>query len=185
MYLHCQYKRPDLDIDFYPNLLDTTLSNMWCQYLDSIFTKEQRRTSILFGDKGIIYQVSYQGITKNTEVIPWDTLPALTDLKCLIEKITKQKYTVCAIQCYPTGKVGINPHRDKEMVAGTRIAGLSFGATRIIEFTRSQHESIDIPLPNGSLYVMNPPTNQKWLHCITKQPEITTVRYSMTFRDYA
>ena len=191
MYLHCKYTRPDLDVDFYPNLLNSDLAKTWCLYLDSVFlnnskavAKEYTRTSMLFGDEGLIYRVTYQGSTTETEVLPWDTLPALPELKKLVERVTQQEYTVCAIQRYPSGRIGIGPHRDKEMVAGTRIAGLSFGAQRTIEFTRAYHDPFDIPLPSGSLYVMNPPTNQKWLHSIIKQSKIKEARYSMTFRTY-
>lgn len=184
MYLCCQYAKPDLDVTLYPNLLNSELAAAWYGYFEQIFPPEKTRTSMLFGDPGLIYRVTYQNSTTEREVYPWDTLPALPQLKELVSKITRQKYTVCAVQCYPNGRIGIAPHRDKEMVAGTRIAGLSLGAERTIEFTRAHHESVSIKLPSGSLYVMNPPTNQKWLHSITKQSEIKDKRYSLTFRDY-
>lgn len=185
MYLHCKYTRPDLDVDFYPGLLNADLAAAWCLYLDSIFPKEYKRTSMLLGDPGLIYRVTYQGSTSETEVLPWDTLSGLPELKSLVEKVTNQTYTVCAIQCYPNGRIGINPHRDKEMVAGTRITGISLGAKRSIQFTRLYHDPLTIPLPSGSCYTMNPPTNQKWLHSIIKQPEVKVPRYSLTFRTYA
>lgn len=185
MYLCCKYTRTDLDVDLYPSLLNPELAETWCYYLGTIFPPDKKRSSILFGNSGLIYRVTYRGNTTEREVIPWDTLPGLIELKNLVEAITKQKYTVCAVQCYPNGRVGIDPHRDKEMVAGTRIAGLSIGAERNIEFTRMYHAPVTIRLRSGSLYVMNPPTNQRWLHSITKDPTVKTPRYSFTFRDYA
>src|SRR5437870_13231420 len=123
MYLRCRYVSTDLDIDLYPHLLTEELADGWYNYIDSIFQKDWRRTSILFGNQGLIYSVTYQGNTSNTEVLPWTNLPALDELKSLVENITAQKYTVCVIQRYPNGNIGINPHRDKEMVFGTRICG--------------------------------------------------------------
>lgn len=184
MYLKCQYIRPELDVDLYPNLLTYELAQNWYEYLDAVLPHVNKRNSTLFGDDGIIYKVRYQYFDTEKYVLPWSHLPALPELKTLIERVTNQKYTVCAIQRYPNGNIGINPHQDREMVSGTRIAGLSLGATRTISFTHNYFNHVDIPLPSGSLYVMNPPTNQKWLHSIIKDPNITHPRFSLTFRDY-
>lgn len=184
MYLRCQYKQADLDVDLYPQLLTPDLAQAWYLYFDSIMPQTTNRSSILFGDEGLIYRVTYRNVTTESEVNPWTSLPALPELKSLVDKITNQTSTVCVVQRYNDGKVGINPHRDKEMVFGTRIAGLSLGAQRTIQFTRSYHEPISISLPSGSLYVMNPPTNQKWLHSIVKDTKIKEPRFSLTFRDY-
>lgn len=184
MLMKCQYTAPDLDVDLYPHLLNAETANAWYTYLDELFPQENRRTSLLFGDEGLIYRVNYQEVTRESEVIPWNALPALTELKNLVEKVTNQTYTVCAIQCYPNGKVGINPHRDKEMVAGTQIAGLSLGAKRTISFTRNYHDPISIALLSGSLYVMKNMTNQKWLHSIVKDAKVREPRFSLTFRNY-
>jgi alkylated DNA repair dioxygenase AlkB len=184
MYLCCKHTRPDLDVDLYPTVLNPELAGVWYQYLERIFPPEQSRTSMLFGDPGLVYRVTYQETTTEREVMPWDTLPAMPELKDLVSKMTGQKYTVCAVQCYPNGRIGIAPHRDKEMVAGTRISGLSIGAERTIQFTRLGHEPVSLRLPSGSLYVMNPPTNQKWLHSIIREARVKDKRYSFTFRDY-
>ena len=190
MYMKCKYTRDNLDIDFYPHFLTHELAYNWNSYLESVIPHEKRRTSLLFGDPGLIYNVNYQEITTSREVYPWTDLPALTQLKELVEKITEQRYTVCAIQRYAHGSIGINPHRDKEMVLGTRICGLSLGATRTISFIKTIYgnpiplDEVNIPLISGSMYVMNPPTNQKWLHSIIKEPSISEPRISLTFRDY-
>lgn len=184
MLLHTKYQRADLDVDYYPNFLNVTLATAWYQYLESFFPKANTRTSMIFGNPGLIYRVTYRGITKETEVLPWDALPGLEELKTLVETIIGQKITVCVIQMYPNGKVGIAPHRDKEMVAGTKICGLSIGEHRFIEFSRGKHDSVKIGLHSGGLYVMNHPTNEKWLHSIIEELNKTGKRYSLTFRDY-
>ena len=186
MYLKCKYTRNGLDVDLYPQLLTTELANAWYSYIDSIFPKSEgnSRKSLLFGDEGLIYKVTYRDVTNEREVNPWNTLPALLELKNLVDKITNQTSTVCIIQRYKNGNIGIGPHRDREMVQGTRIAGLSLGAKRTIQFARPYNESVSIPLPSGSLYVMNNPTNNIWSHSIIKDSKIKDIRYSLTFRDY-
>jgi len=190
MYIKCKYNRDDLDVDLYPHFLTENLALNWFTYLNSAIPQEKRRTSLIFGDPGLIYNVTYRNITNSREVYDWNDLPALPELKELVGKITNQKYTVCIIQRYNNGNIGINAHRDKEMVLGTRICGLSLGATRTISFTKQEYgnpipiEEVNIPLLSGSLYVMNPPTNQKWLHSIIKEPTIVEPRISLTFRDY-
>ena len=196
MRLKCKYRNyEDLNVDFYPNLLSQELAQGWYNYLEYLFASEsnsKHRETLLVGDEGTIYTVSYrpkEGTTRNNPVQSWDSIPYLLDLKCIIEKVTEQKYTVCAIQRYPNGNIGIAPHRDKEMVTGTSIAGLSLGAVRTISFSKGYYnyqslDPINIPLYSGSLYVMNPPTNQKWVHSIIKDPNVNESRISLTFRDY-
>jgi len=190
MHLKCNYSRDNLNVDFYPSFLNKELADTWFVYLLQYIPVMNRRNSVLFGDDGIIYTVNYIGETSSRPVLPWTTIPGLVELKTFIEAITKERITVCIIQCYPNGNIGINPHRDKEMIPGTKICGVSLGATRTLSFTRSGQEPINISLPSGSLYVMNPPTNDKWLHSIVKQPNKVSlnknenIRFSLTFRSY-
>lgn len=195
MRLCCKYYRRDLELSFYPHLLSPELAAGWFDYLEGFLAQEPRRTTVLLGDPGIIYTIRYRDEERHRMVIPWDQIPALFELKTLIEEVTHQRYTVCVIQRYPNGSIGIGPHRDKEMVSGTRIVGLSLGATRTLEFTRpdlnpgvvsipTELESLQLPLPPGSLYVMHPPTNQKWRHSILRASKMIGPRISLTFRTY-
>jgi alkylated DNA repair dioxygenase AlkB len=196
MYLCCQYRRHNLDLSYYPHLLSLELAAAWFEYLEGFLTRSERRSTVLIGDPGIVYTVRYRGAESHRPVTPWDQIPSLAQLKELVERITRQKYTVCIIQRYPHGGVGIGPHRDKEMVPGTRICGLSLGASRHLEFTPqdvnldnpslpAQFEPLRLKLGPGSLYVMHPPTNQKWRHSILKESKKIGPRISLTFRDYA
>lgn len=184
MLTNFKYVRDDLDVDFYPKLFNPKIAQEWFDYLESIVPHQHTRTSIILGNPGLIYKVSYRGITKETIVTPWNTLPIFNALKSFIEDVTKQKFTVCVIQRYPHGNIGIAPHKDKEMVPGTLIAGLSFGATRTLDFIKPNYDNVSIKLNSGSLYVLNPPTNQFWLHSIRTEPQVKEVRYSLTFRNY-
>lgn len=188
MFLKCQYQDGiGLDVDYYPHFLDPELATKWYQYLIDLFptTGYNRRSTLLFGNPGLVYKVEFRDTTSYRPVLPWSELPALFELKTLVEAVTGYKYTVCAMQYYPSGKVGINPHKDKEMVAGTRICGLSLGTPRTLSFQRAGVLPTPISLASGSLYVMHPPTNQKYTHAILKDPTIETGRISLTFRDYA
>lgn len=48
-----------------------------------------------------------------------------------------------------------------------------------MQFTRNGHESVSISLTPGSLYVMNPPTNPKWLNSIVKDTKVKETRFSI------
>jgi hypothetical protein len=69
---------------------------------------------------------------------------------------------------------------------GTTIAGLSVGAERSfkIDFPNYSNLSpLEIKLFHGSLYVMEPPTNDHCYHSIPLDPSVSQIRYSFTFRD--
>ena len=178
--------RNNLNVDFYPAFLNQELSQMWFTYLLQYLPITNRRKAIIFGDDGLIYTMIYNGETYSRPVLPWSSIPGLLELKTFVENLTKERLTVCVLQCYPNDTIGINPHRDKEMIPGTKICGLSLGATRTLSFTRSGEEPVSISLPPGSLYVMNPPTNDKWLHSIPKiaSDKSEHIRLSLTFRSY-
>jgi hypothetical protein len=83
-------------------------------------------------------------------VLPWADLPRLRDEVLQRAAIIAQEtFTVCIIQVYHTGKTGIDPHRDKEMVRGTMIAGVSLGAERRLHMSRCARQWVfDLPDKN-------------------------------------
>lgn len=110
MYLKCIYTHDNLNVGsglFYPQLLTPDLAQTWYLYLEEMLPHSTKRDAVLFGDPGLIYKVTYQGTTSERPVYPWSDLPALTELKTLIEKTTEQQYTVCVI-C-PTA-ISVSPH---------------------------------------------------------------------------
>lgn len=180
-----------LDIEFYENFLNETESLILYKELEKTCSwrrklTEKSRAGQVYGDKNLVYTVTIWGKTMNRKVLHWDKLPYLLTLKDKLTKLTGQKYTVCYIQRYPSGKVGINPHRDKEMVTGTSICGISIGEKRTLSMQRIHkgiNKKTDILLTNGSLYILKPPTNQYWTHCIEKDNS-KNPRISLTFRNY-
>ncbi len=143
----------------------------------------KKRNKIIYGDPALpSYDVTYLGKTFTTHVIPWSSMSLLESLSTALTETTGQVYHVCVVQLYNNGEVGINPHRDKEMAAGTIITSLSLGATRTMAFERRGHGSIEIPLAAGDLCLLNPPTNDHWLHSIPKD-DTTMPRISLVFRN--
>jgi len=188
------YHADRLDLDFWDSFLDAEESDWWLDFLEStVFTKTptpHRRSNQNYGDPGISYTLRLGGYGSRPlkiierPVLEW--LPDLKDLKDRVELATKAKYNYCVVQRYPSGRVGINPHRDKEMVSGTTIAGISLGQTRTLtmgppRWLVDEVLPVDIELGPGSMYVLKPPTNDYWSHCIQRD-STTECRLSLTFR---
>ena len=141
-----------------------------------------RRIKLIYG--GIpSYSFTLYGKKIETKVKDWREFPELYALSKMLERVTGQPYNCCVIQYYKSGKVGIKPHRDKEMKSGTIISSISLGETRIMKFERG-HEHHEFPLTEGSLFLIHPPTNDCWLHSIPLD-DSTSPRMSLVFRYYA
>ena len=147
-----------------------------CEWSKPITTN--RRSNQTYGDDGLVYNVEVKDKVIRRVAQKW--LPPLAEIRDEITKLTGQTYNSCVVQRYPES-VGIVPHMDKEMVAGTMICGVSLGETRKLVMIRRGQKSISIPLPHGSLYILNPPTNDYWMHSISKSGG---VRISLTIRNY-
>ena len=102
-----------------------------------------------------------------------------------------EEFDYAVIQSYlPNGKDGIAPHTDSEQEESTPIVGLSLYPnpqhSRPLTMTSGEHfredrVSYDLDLPNGSIYVLAPPTNEWWKHGIKKRVQ---PRVSITYRRY-
>jgi alkylated DNA repair dioxygenase AlkB len=144
----------------------------------------------------------------------WNKLSRMMEIKQRVSEVANESFSVCIEQKYHTGKTGINHHRDKEMVPGTIIAGVSFGETRTLEMkmcrewqnldvgldgpqwkqedcsclfycsTNHKRRTLRVPLPSGSMYIFRAPTNDHWSHSILKDDTLFLPRISMTFRNY-
>lgn len=185
----------DLKLDVIENFLSKPIADNTLKELEFLFNEKglitKKRSSLILGDENIDYITNYKG---NITHRPTERYPnCILNIKKKLERFMKNnynddiKFNVCIIQRYPTGKIGILPHRDKEMVHGTKICGISLGQPRILEigqgFQKSYKTIVSHELSNGSLYIMIPPTNDKYTHSIRKD-ESSEVRISLTFRDY-
>jgi alkylated DNA repair dioxygenase AlkB len=207
-----EYQDRAINLDFYPTLYTMEdATKIYHSLKDTIrFTREivpHQRRNQTYGDDGLVYSItfggysrrkpgglisdqSYGGKRKNTVhrvAKPWSDVPILLPIKQEVEAVTGCKYNFCVAQYYPSGRVGINPHRDKEMVPGTTIVGLSFGQTRKLSmgpprFLEDHFAPLVLDLLPGSMYVFHPPTNDWWSHSIVKD-ESEFPRISLTFRN--
>lgn len=185
-----------LSIWYYPSFISSEESNaLFSKIYDmapwqkSHFTKtgclRRERNKVILGDDSILnrYTFQYRGEIIRTKVWPWAKLSFLEKIRDLISILTSQTYHCCVIQLYNNGSVGIKPHRDKEMESGTIIASISLGATRTMRFERTGYDNCDISLENGSLLLINPPTNDYWLHSIPWESACKKPRMSLIFRN--
>ena len=191
------YTRENLNVDFYLGFLTEEESQAFYEYLEENVPWNKtitpgRRVNQNYGDDGLSYTLKFGGYDGKPvkmierKCLPWADLPVLDGVKGLLYQETRTTYNYCVVQRYPSGRVGINPHKDKEMRPGTCIAGLSVGATRTLTLTPPRYNkkdkfSLQIELPPGSLYIFKDPTNRHWQHSIEKD-ETTEPRISLTFR---
>jgi len=144
---------------------------------------DTRKSNCIMGDTGLIYQTGYTKYVSQRLVVPW--IKIVEDIKERISKKYNQKFKVCIMQRYPNGKVGISPHRDKEMIHNTLIAGLSLKTTRTLSINEwGKLPCAQYVLPPRSCYCMHPPTNDMYYHSIDIDESISGVRYGLTFRTY-
>lgn len=150
-----------------------------------------RRTSMTFGDDGLIYRVEFGGYAgrplrvMERKCVPWHHQPVIQGLRDVVSRDLHMRFNCCVVQWYPHGGIGIPRHRDKEM-KGATIVCLSFGATRKLIMTPPRYVKSHrrcYVLNSGSLYVLRPPTNDHWMHEIEIDYTVHTPRLSLTFRN--
>lgn len=184
--------RERLNIDFHPQFLSEEKAEEAFKILEkrvpwSNLITQNHRVNQNYGDDGLKYVVKIKDKEIHRVCRPWKEQPILQEIKESLEKTTGVTYNYCVVQRYPSGKVGINPHRDKEMKKGSLIAGISLGVTRklcMIPPTWNQKDkgAVEFELNAGSLYVLKPPTNDHWQHSIERDATVKGVRISLTFR---
>lgn len=151
--------------------------------------------AILFGKKIISkrkvawygeaeFEYTYSKITQ--KALLWT--PELLEIKKTIETVSGQTYNSCLLNLYHTGAEGMGWHSDaeKELEKDRAIASVSFGAARRFEFRHKESgETVSILLENGSLLLMNGPTQTYWQHRLPTTKKINEPRINLTFRTIA
>jgi alkylated DNA repair dioxygenase AlkB len=159
-------------------LLDTI---PWKQDEVVMFGKKiiTKRKVAWYADAGITY--TYAGVKKSG--LQW-TEPLLK-IKQKVEAITGATYNACLLNLYHEGEEGMGWHRDneKEIVAESSIASLSFGAVRKFAFKHATtNERLDIELAHGSLLEMKGEIQAHWYHSLPKTLRVKQMRINLTFR---
>ncbi len=127
------------------------------------------------------FQYAYSGSTK----IALSWTDELQQLKRLVEDITSEAYNSALLNLYHSGEEGMGWHSDNEpeLEATASIASLSLGATRKFSFKhQSTKNTVSLFLEQGSLLLMQPPTQRYWMHCLPKSKKVNEVRINITFR---
>ncbi len=138
-----------------------------------------KRKVAWFADDGITY--TYAGVKKSG--LMWTA--GLCEMKQKVEAITGAKYNACLLNLYHEGEEGMGWHQDNEaeIVQGSSIASLSFGAARKFAFKHAKtNERLDIELANGSLLDMKGEIQQHWYHALPKTKKVKNRRINLTFR---
>ena len=138
-----------------------------------------KRKVAWYADADIAY--TYAGVKKSG--LQWTA--SLLEIKQKVEAITGATYNACLLNLYHEGEEGMGWHRDneKEIVAESSIASLSFGAVRKFAFKHATtNERLDIELAHGSLLDMKGEIQAHWYHSLPKKTRIKQLRINLTFR---
>lgn len=139
-----------------------------------------------YGDEGVTYTYSRVTLAAQT----WT--PVLRELVSKVRRITGIGYNFVLINRYADGKDCMGEHKDdeKELDPEAPIASMSFGAERDFYFkhqrTRNNKDKsipkVNLKLEDGSLLLMNEPTNKFWYHALPARKSCRDVRINLTFR---
>jgi len=138
-----------------------------------------RRKVAWVGDPGCSY--TYSGTQKFPQ--PWT--PELLLIKRKIEATAGWECNSCLLNFYADGSEGMGWHSDdeKELASDAPIASLSLGGVRKFAFRhKSEKITRSLFLENGSLLLMQAPTQQYWQHSLLKTKTEVAARINLTFR---
>lgn len=186
------FKVPDADIRYYPGFFESTTADAifsellqtvrWQQDNITVFgkTHPQPRLTALFGNDGKPY--SYSNLKMQPQ--PWN--PLLQEIRSKVATVCAVDFTSVLLNLYRDGRDGNGWHADNEKELGHNpvIASLSFGAARNFQLKHNtdSKQKINIILENGSLLLMQGPTQHFWKHQIPKTARPMAPRINLTFR---
>ena len=131
------------------------------------------------GDANCSY--TYSGIKKQPQL--WTS--ELLLIKTQMEEIAQWKFNSCLLNLYHNGNEGMGWHSDNEteLDSTAPIASLSLGATRKFAFKHKLDKSVSsLFLENGSVLIMQSPTQEFWNHSLPKTKRPLPARMNLTFR---
>ena len=138
-----------------------------------------RRLTAWYGDEPFEY--TYSKISR--KALPWS--PHLAKIKAEVEELSKTEFNSCLLNFYHDGEDYMGWHSDDEdeLDPEAPIASVSLGAERKFSLKhKSTKDVIDVILPDRSLLLMEPPTQEYWLHTLRKSKRVGEARMNLTFR---
>ena len=140
-----------------------------------------RRLTAWYGDEPFEY--TYSKISR--KALPWS--PHLSKVKAEVEELSKVEFNSCLLNFYHDGEDYMGWHSDDEpeLDPEAPIASVSLGAERKFSFKhKSTKDVVDLMLPDRSLLLMEPPTQEYWQHTLRKSKKVGEARMNLTFRKF-
>jgi alkylated DNA repair dioxygenase AlkB len=131
------------------------------------------------GDAGCSY--TYSGVKKFPQAWTADLL----HIKHKLESLTHSAFNSCLLNLYHDGDEGMGWHSDdeKELDSAVPIASVSLGGARKFAFKHKLDKTnVSLFLEDGSVLLMQPPTQEFWQHSLTKTKRAVAPRINLTFR---
>jgi len=191
------FEHPGLNLRLQPRWLDHEQADALLQeLLGNVAWKQEHirlfgrvhplpRLTCWIADPGCAYR--YSGLQQVVE--PWT--PALQALRIEISEFCGCAFNSLLLNLYRHGRDAMGCHADDEpeLEASAAIASLSLGSRRTLRFKpksgsglAAQSQSFALELNHGDLLVMDPPTQQHWLHGLPRRTRIESPRINLTFR---
>ncbi|MFM7086371.1 MAG: alpha-ketoglutarate-dependent dioxygenase AlkB family protein [Cyanobium sp.] len=142
------------------------------------------RLTCWMADPGCTYR--YSGLQQiNT---PWT--PLVSRLRTQVEQAAGCRFNALLLNHYRDGhdRMGWHADDEPELDPEAPIASLSLGASRDFQLRprraddEGQRQTLQLPLGNGTLLLMDPPTQQHWQHQLPARRRVQTPRLNLTFR---
>ena len=129
----------------------------------------------------------YSGLQQQPQ--PWE--PSLLDLRQHLSELCGHPLNSLLLNLYRDGGDAMGCHADDEpeLDPTASIVSLSLGAQRTLRFKPKPRSSlangaspVAIELGHGDLLLMDPPTQQHWLHELPRRKRVQQPRINLTFR---
>ena len=140
------------------------------------------RLTCWMGDPGCQY--TYSGVSNTIEA--WT--PSVQILRHQVEKAVGCRFNSLLLNHYRNGRDKLDWHADDEaeLDSSRPIASLSLGAARSFRLkpraAAGVGAALSFELGEGDLLVMDPPTQQHWVHQVPQRLRLNQSRINLTFR---
>lgn len=154
----------------------------WKQEQIKLFGRQHPlpRLTCWMADPGCGY--CYSGLENVVE--SWT--PTAQTIREQVTKAAASPFNSLLLNYYRTGVDAMGWHADDELELDpdASIASLSLGASRSFRFKAKTNSKINfsLELHHGDLLLMDPPTQDGWLHALPKRLRVQTARLNLTFR---
>jgi len=146
-------------------------------------TQPLPRLTCWMADPGCSY--TYSGLTNTPQ--PWSA--TASQLRRQVEVVAGCRFNSLLLNLYRDGhdRMGWHADDEPELDPGAPIASLSLGASRSFQLrprrpVDGRRPRLDLELGDGDLLLMEPPTQQHWLHQLPARRRVTQPRLNLTFR---